>query len=70
MKNNIRKFRPSTNWITTVLLTLFVTTFGIFAQTHASECVDSFGSELQVLHIGNCDNQISNIKQQTPTLYY
>ena len=67
MKNNIRKIRLSTSWITTMLLTLFVMTFGIFAQTHASERGDSFGSELEILHIDICDHQTSSIKQQTPT---
>jgi hypothetical protein len=37
MKNAINKFNPATNWITTGLLTLVVTSFGIFAESHASE---------------------------------
>ena len=42
MENSISRFRPSTSWITTALLTLVVATFGIFAQTHASEREVSF----------------------------
>lgn len=37
MRDTINKFRPATSWITTALLMLVITTFGIFAQTHASE---------------------------------
>ena len=70
MKNNINSIRPATNWITTVLLTLFVATFGIFAQTHASEPGDSFQSELPVLLTGTCDNQPGKSEQPTPNLNY
>ena len=42
MRNTINKFHPSTGWITTALLTLVITTFGIFAQTHASDRDTSF----------------------------
>ena len=37
MKNAINKFSPATNWVTTGLLTLVVTSFGIFAESHGSE---------------------------------
>jgi hypothetical protein len=37
MKNAINKFYPTTNWVTAGLLTLVVTSFGIFAETHATE---------------------------------
>ena len=37
MKNAINKFYPTTNWVTAGLLTLVVTSFGIFAESHASE---------------------------------
>jgi hypothetical protein len=37
MKNAINKFNPATNWVTAGLLTLVVTSFGIFAESHASE---------------------------------
>ena len=37
MRETINTFQPSTSWITTGLLVLVITAFGIFAQTHASE---------------------------------
>ncbi len=37
MKYAINKFSPATNWITAGLLTLVVASFGIFAESHASE---------------------------------
>ena len=37
MKNAINKFYPTTNWVTAGLLTLVVTSFGIFAESHATE---------------------------------
>lgn len=37
MKNAINQFYPATNWVTAGLLTLVVTSFGIFAESHASE---------------------------------
>jgi len=37
MKYAINKFNPATNWVTAGLLTLVVTSFGIFAESHASE---------------------------------
>jgi hypothetical protein len=37
MKNAINKFNPATNWVTAGLLTLIVISFGIFAESHASE---------------------------------
>jgi hypothetical protein len=37
MKNEINKFYPTTNWVTAGLLTVVVTSFGIFAETHATE---------------------------------
>ena len=37
MKNANNKFNPATNWVTAGLLTLAVTSFGIFAESHATE---------------------------------
>jgi hypothetical protein len=37
MINAINKFNPATNWVTAGLLTLVVTSFGIFAESHATE---------------------------------
>jgi hypothetical protein len=37
MENAINKFYPTTNWVTAGLLTVVVTSFGIFAETHATE---------------------------------
>jgi hypothetical protein len=37
MKNAINKFNPATNWVTAGLLTLVVTSFGIFAESQATE---------------------------------
>jgi hypothetical protein len=37
MKNATSKFHPTTNWVTAGLLTVVVTSFGIFAETHATE---------------------------------
>lgn len=37
MADAINKFQPSTSWITTGMLVLVITAFGIFAQTHANE---------------------------------
>ena len=37
MKNSPNRFNPATNWVTAGLLTLAVTSFGIFAETHATE---------------------------------
>ncbi len=37
MKYTIKNFRPATNWFTTVTLTLFISCFGIIAQTQANE---------------------------------
>jgi hypothetical protein len=37
MTNANNKFYPTTNWVTAGLLTLTVTSFGIFAETHATE---------------------------------
>ena len=37
MKSATNKFYPTTNWVTAGLLTLVVTSFGIFDETHATE---------------------------------
>ncbi len=37
MKNTSRQFRPTTNWLTTAVLAVTVSAFGLFAQTQASE---------------------------------
>ena len=37
MRDMLNKYRPATSWITTGLLTLVVTTFGFFAQSHTGE---------------------------------
>lgn len=34
MNESMRKIRPSSNWISAGLLTLFVLSFGIFAESH------------------------------------
>ncbi len=35
MNNAIKRFRPSSSWVTATLLTLFVISFAIFAEKHA-----------------------------------
>jgi|AP95_1055475.scaffolds.fasta_scaffold00600_12 hypothetical protein len=35
MNQAIRQFTPSSNWISATLLTLFVVSFGLFAEAHA-----------------------------------
>ncbi len=37
MKYATRNFNPATNWVTAGLLTLVVTSFGIFVEIHAAE---------------------------------
>lgn len=37
MKDAIRNYKPATNWITTGLLTLVITSFGIYTEIHASD---------------------------------
>ena len=37
MNHRLNNFRQTTSWMTTGLLLMVVTTFGVFAQTHASE---------------------------------
>jgi len=70
MKNNIRKFSPSTSWFTTVLLTVTIATFGIFAQTSASECVEASNLD-QALHSAiPCEEGTHNNTQLRPTFNY
>jgi len=73
MNTNIRKFRPSANWITTVLVTLIVATFGIFAQTHASERGAGYmdtNSHGVLLMIRPCKGEANNSTHKFPTLNY
>lgn len=35
MNRAIRQFTPNSNWISATLLTLFVVSFGLFAEAHA-----------------------------------
>ncbi|MFP6806524.1 MAG: hypothetical protein VB957_04995 [Pseudomonadales bacterium] len=73
MSHNTNKFRPTTNWMTTALLTLFVSTFGIFAQSHASERTVSLQditeriSRQAVDGISYCDTNVK--KSQNVILY-
>jgi hypothetical protein len=68
MRDTINKFHPATSWITTALLTLVITTFGIFAQTHASERDTSFAEvsssisshALQLLIVCDDTNAVSS----------
>ena len=34
MNNAIKRFRPSSSWVTATLLTLFVISFAVFAEKH------------------------------------
>jgi len=68
MKTNFRKMQPSTNWITTVLLTLIIATYGIFAQTHASERGIGFDEQLPFPSVHLCEDEITTRNQGIPTL--
>ncbi len=64
--NNIKpRFQPATNWITTAVLAIAVSAFGIFAQTQASESdldLAALGKSLSshaLSGLGSCDLQKS-----------
>jgi hypothetical protein len=70
MKNNFRRFRPSTSWTTTLLLTLTVATFGIFAQTQASERGERSVDEGETLLLQTCGEQAKRNTRNKPFLNY
>ena len=41
MNDAIQRFTPSTNWVSALLLTVFVFSFGIFAEAHVREGVQA-----------------------------
>lgn len=65
MNQAIRTFRPSSSWISAALLTLFVVSFGLFAESHSEreaaqpEVVGSF-----------CATEASPAKTKTVFRYY
>jgi hypothetical protein len=75
MRNGIRKFSPSANGFTLVLLTIFVATFGIFAQTSASECIEAgiietSNSNQALVTTFPCENESHSKVQSRPNYNY
>lgn len=71
MTDTINKFHPATSWITTGVLVMVITAFGIFAQTHAGERDPSLAEvsssisshALQLLTV--CENSTNTVSSLT-----
>jgi hypothetical protein len=70
MNQAIRRFQPNSNWLSAALLTLFVVSFGIFAQSHATTKTMNpvFSGKMSFANF--CQTETNAHRSSTLIMYY